>query len=112
MSGALASDRVVLRRNGRGVHVSMDSFVDIVAETIPSPAVSWGDVSGKPATFAPSAHTQAISTVTGLQAALDGKAGPTFYVQQTRPSAAGPWQWWETDAEGNIVNLTINDGTP
>ena len=38
------------------------------------PAPAWGDVTGKPATFAPAAHTQAISTVTGLQTALDGKA--------------------------------------
>lgn len=49
---------------------------------------------------------------TGPQGAT-GPAGPTaVYVQQTRPSATGPWQWWETDAEGNIINLTINDGTP
>lgn len=34
---------------------------------------SWGDVTGKPDTFTPSAHTQAISTITGLQDALNGK---------------------------------------
>jgi hypothetical protein len=37
-------------------------------------AVAWDDVTGKPATFPPEAHNQAIATVTGLQAALDGKA--------------------------------------
>lgn len=41
------------------------------------PAPAWSDVSGKPSTFAPAAHTQAISTITGLQAALDGKASST-----------------------------------
>lgn len=35
------------------------------------PAPTWGDVSGKPSTFTPAAHTHAIADVTGLQAALD-----------------------------------------
>lgn len=37
-------------------------------------ATDWDSVSGKPSTFAPSAHTHAVADVTGLQAALDGKA--------------------------------------
>lgn len=36
--------------------------------------VAWSDVTGKPSTFAPSAHAHPISDVTGLQAALDGKS--------------------------------------
>jgi len=36
--------------------------------------VAWGDVTGKPTTFSPSAHTHSIGNVTGLQTALDGKA--------------------------------------
>lgn len=39
-------------------------------------STAWSDITGKPATFTPSAHTQAISTVTGLQAELDSKATP------------------------------------
>ena len=38
---------------------------------------SWGEVTGKPAIFAPSAHTHTIANVTGLQTALDGKE-PSF----------------------------------
>jgi len=34
---------------------------------------TWDEVSGKPTTFPPAAHTHTISQVTGLQAALDGK---------------------------------------
>ena len=34
-------------------------------------SVAWNDVTGKPATFTPSAHIHAIADVTGLQAALD-----------------------------------------
>lgn len=37
-------------------------------------SVPWSGVTGKPSTFTPSAHNQAISTITGLQAELDGKA--------------------------------------
>lgn len=37
-------------------------------------SVPWAGITGKPSSYTPSAHTQAISTITGLQAALDGKA--------------------------------------
>ncbi|QLF83533.1 minor tail protein [Gordonia phage RedWattleHog] len=37
-------------------------------------APTWGEITSKPASFAPSAHTHAISEVTNLQTALDGKA--------------------------------------
>ncbi len=36
-------------------------------------APTWADITGKPATFTPESHSQAISTITGLQTALDGK---------------------------------------
>lgn len=37
-------------------------------------AVAWADITGKPATFPPEAHTNAMSDVTGLDAALAGKS--------------------------------------
>lgn len=43
-------------------------------------AVPWAGVTGKPATFAPSAHDHAIAGVTGLQVALDGKQASGSYV--------------------------------
>lgn len=36
---------------------------------------AWSEVTGKPSTFAPSAHVHAISDITSLQTALDGKVG-------------------------------------
>ncbi|MDL2315721.1 hypothetical protein LJC59_01370, partial [Desulfovibrio sp. OttesenSCG-928-A18] len=36
-------------------------------------SVPWSGVTDKPATFPPAAHNQAMSTITGLPAALDGK---------------------------------------
>jgi len=38
-----------------------------------STSVTWANVSDKPASFTPSTHTQAISTITNLQSTLDGK---------------------------------------
>lgn len=37
-------------------------------------SVPWSGVTGKPSSYTPSTHNQAISTITGLQAALDGKS--------------------------------------
>lgn len=42
-------------------------------------SVAWAGVTGKPSTFAPSAHNHAISDVTGLQATLDGKQAAGSY---------------------------------
>lgn len=53
-------------------------------------AVPWTGITGKPATFAPSAHSHAISDVSGLQTALDAKAplaNPAFSGSPTTPTA-------------------------
>ena len=42
-------------------------------------ASAWNDISGKPSVFPPDTHSQAISTVTGLQTALDGKQAALGY---------------------------------
>jgi len=39
----------------------------------PGGAVDWDDVTGKPSTFSPSAHTHSTSEVTGLDTVLSGK---------------------------------------
>ena len=48
---------------------------------------AWADISGKPSTFAPSAHSHAISEVKGLQGALDSK-----------------WVWNESQVKAVKVN--------
>lgn len=40
---------------------------------------TWTNLSGKPSTFTPSAHTHVIADVTGLQAALDSKQAAGSY---------------------------------
>lgn len=42
-------------------------------------AVAWANITGKPATFAPSSHTHVIADTTGLQAALDAKQASGSY---------------------------------
>jgi hypothetical protein len=53
------------------------SGADWVPYAFPSAAIAWNDVTGKPASFPPSAHAHVISDVDTLQAALDGKAPTT-----------------------------------
>jgi hypothetical protein len=51
-----------------------------------APTIDWAAVTGKPATFAPSAHSHIIADVTGLQSALDGKQASGAYLL---PAAIG-----------------------
>jgi hypothetical protein len=45
-----------------------------VNSAVSADSVAWTGVTGKPSTFAPSAHTHATSEVTGLDTVLSGKA--------------------------------------
>ena len=51
-----------------------------------APTIDWAAVTGKPVTFAPSAHSHIIADVTGLQTALDGKQAAGAYLL---PAAIG-----------------------
>jgi hypothetical protein len=56
-------------------------------------SIQYSSLAGIPSTFAPSAHTHAVSDVTGLQAALDGKQAAGTYatlVGGTVPSSQLP----------------------
>lgn len=44
---------------------------------------SWAQVTGKPTTFAPSAHSHVVADVTGLSAALDGAAQSAAWASVT-----------------------------
>jgi len=52
---------------------------------------AWADISGKPSTFAPSAHSHAISDVTGLQGELNSK-----------------WVWSESQVKAVKVNSAVS----
>lgn len=57
--------------------------------TVSSASVAWADITGKPDTFAPSAHTHVVADVTGLQAALDGKQAAGSYAAASHTHTAG-----------------------
>ena len=71
-------------------------------------SASWSSITGKPSTFPPEAHTQAISTVTGLQTALDGKQ-PLATVLTNTTAAFTTAQ--ETKLAGIATGATANVGT-
>ena len=52
----------------KSVYDTNDNGIVDAAESVP-----WTGVTGKPSTFPPDTHTQAISSITGLQGALDAK---------------------------------------
>lgn len=58
--------------------------------------VTWSGISGKPATFPPSAHTHVIADVSGLQTALDGK--------QATIAAGTTAQYWRGDKTWQALN--------
>jgi hypothetical protein len=67
----------------------------------PGDALPWGDLTGVPATFPPSAHTHAIADVTGLQAELDALQGATGSGVLAFGAAPG----------GNVATLTVTGQT-
>ena len=73
-------------------------------------AVPWSGITGKPSTFTPSAHTQAISTITGLQAALDNKFTTADMTAATE-DAAGTHGLVPAPAAGKQGQFLRGDGT-
>ena len=73
-------------------------------------AVPWSGITGKPSTFTPSAHTQAISTITGLQAALDNKF-TTADMKAATADAAGTHGLVPAPAAGKQGQFLRGDGT-
>lgn len=72
-------------------------------------SVPWSGVTGKPSTYTPSAHTQAISTITGLQAALDSKAANSDMTGATA-DANGTHGLVPAPAKGNQGRFLRGDG--
>ena len=84
LSGAGAGDM------SKSVYDTTNNGKVDVAET--AEAVPWTGVTGKPSAFPPSVHTHPTSEVTGLDAALAGKASlvsPALTGTPTAPTATG-----------------------
>lgn len=66
---------------------------------------AYGDLTGVPATFTPSAHTHVIGDVTGLQGALDGKQPLATVLTNTTASFTSAQ---ETKLAGIAAGATVN----
>ena len=73
-------------------------------------SVPWSGVTGKPSTFTPSAHNQDISTINGLQAALNGKAADQV-MGGASASAAGTKGLVPAPSTGAANRYLRSDGT-
>ena len=72
------------------IEVISPPVTNVTIQSAPGTAgttVAWDSVTGKPLTFAPSAHTHPISEVTGLQTALDGKQPTGAYASTVHSHA-------------------------
>jgi hypothetical protein len=68
--------------------------------------VDWADITGKPSTFPPSAHSHVIADVTGLQAVLDGKQPLSAVLTATTASFTSAQ---ESKLAGIASGATAND---
>lgn len=82
-----------------GVEADITDLQSQIDALEPGGPTAWVDITGKPASFPPSAHTQAVSTITGLQAELDAKA------------LASDLTDFETTAGTALTNLSTEVGT-
>lgn len=73
-----------------------------------SGSTAWADITGKPSTFPPEAHTQAIAAVTGLQTALDGMQPLATVLTNTTAAFTTAQQ---TKLSGIATGATANTGT-
>jgi len=63
----------------------------------------WAEITSKPTTFAPSAHTHSVSDVTGLQTALDGKQASGSYAASTHSHAISDVTGLQTALDGKAA---------
>lgn len=82
-------------------------FVELSQGSISSGggAPDWDDITNKPSTFTPSAHTHPISDVTGLQAALDGKQASGSYANATHSHVISDVTGLQTALDGKQDDL-------
>jgi hypothetical protein len=73
-------------------------------------SVAWGDISGKPGSFTPSAHTHAISDVTGLTAALSGKAANGLATGSGLTATTGKLLGRSTAGTGALEEIGLGTG--
>jgi hypothetical protein len=98
---------------GEGSKTSEASYIEL-ADITPV----WSVIADKPATFTPSSHVHAISDVTDLQTALNGKQASGSYAAASHSHAIGDVTNLQTSLNGKVsaavewtANHTVADGT-
>jgi hypothetical protein len=76
-----------------------------------SGSVAWADVTGKPSTFTPSAHTHVIADTTGLQTALDGKQASGSYANAVHTHTVSDVTGLQTALDGKQPLATVLTNT-
>lgn len=88
---------------GNGEEIFIGSGLTLTGGVL-AVSVAWSEITGKPATFAPSAHTHSISDVTNLQTALDGKAATSH----NHPATIDPYPPSSPGEDKALGMLTVN----
>lgn len=70
---------------------------------------SWNDLTDKPSTFTPSAHTHTIANITNLQTILDGKAASNHTHNYTSTVKVGSTSY---NVSGNTISLPAYPTVP
>lgn len=83
----------------------------VAGEGGPGGSTDWADITGKPATFAPSAHGHAIADVTGLQTELDGKQDAGSYAAASHSHAISDVTGLQTELDGKQPLATVLTNT-
>ena len=94
--------------DGRYLIEETDPTVPAWAKAETKPSYAWSEIAGKPATYAPSAHTHAVSDISGLQTALDAKA-PVSAVSMSEGGTDYVWVW---DPNVGTFALTAGGAAP
>jgi hypothetical protein len=69
--------------------VDLTSWSEFSAGSSGTASTAWADITGRPTTFPPSAHTHVIADTSGLQAALDSKQVAGSYAASVHTHNAG-----------------------
>jgi hypothetical protein len=104
---------LAINPNGNAVTINGRNVLDeIDGKAATSHSHSWSAITDKPTSFAPSAHSHAISEVTGLQGALDGKQAAGSYASASHGHAIGEVTGLQSALDGKAATSHTHSYLP